>query len=229
MASTASAKSASPAPAARAPQAPAAATAAEWIAKPTNRAYLGAGVVVVAGLVAWFVILSGERKEQFAGRALDEARAVAEAGNLPLAATDLQRVISTYGGTRAAQEAVIALNQVRLVNGQHELAAVGLQDFLKSGPSAEFLAPANGLLGRALENAKRPGEAAAAFMNASKAAEVDYLKADYLLEAGRAYTSAGDVANAEAAYQRILTEYPKSAAKTEAEVRLAELQAASAK
>ena len=44
-----------------------------------------------------------------------------------------RRSSTTYGGTRAAQEAVITLNQVRLVNGQHELAAVGLQDFLKGG------------------------------------------------------------------------------------------------
>jgi tetratricopeptide (TPR) repeat protein len=202
---------------------------ATWLANPQNQALVAAGAVVLVGLVAWFVVLSGQRKEQFAGRALDQARGVAESGNLPLAASDIQKVISTYGGTRAAQEAVIALNQVRLVNGQHELAAVGLQDFIKSKPAAEFLAPAYGLLGRALENAKRPGEAAEAFMNAAKVAEVDYLKAEYLLEAGRAFTSAGDHAKAIAAYQRIVSEFPKAASKVEAQVRLGELQAEAAK
>jgi outer membrane protein assembly factor BamD (BamD/ComL family) len=226
MTSTAPAKSAAAvAGATSVPGSPAAA----WVANPQNRVFLAAGVVALVGLVAWFVVLSGQRKEQFAGRALDQAREVAESGNLPLAASDLQKVISTYGGTRAAQEAIIALNQVRLVNGQHELAAVGLQDFLKSNPAAEFRGPAYGLLGRALENAKRPGEAADAFMSASRESEVDYLRAEFLLEAGRAYASAGDRAKAIVAYQRIVKEFPKAASKTEAAVRLAELQSAPVK
>ena len=51
-------------------------------------------------------------------------------------------------------------------------------------PPAKYLAPAYGLLGTALENAKRPAEAADAFRNASKSADLEYLKARYLIDAG---------------------------------------------
>lgn len=185
------------------------------------------GLVVLAallvGVVAWAVWTSGQRKEQFAARSLNQARAAAEAGNLPLASSELQRLIETYGGTDAATEAVITLNQVRLVNGQSELAAVGLRDFLAKKPPQKYLAPAYGLLGTALENSKRPAEAANAFVNASKSAELEYLKARYLIDAGRAYRSAGKTAEAEAAYREIIQKYSKSSSFTEAEVRLAEL------
>jgi TolA-binding protein len=202
-----------------------ASAAKEWLREPQNR-YLAAGLgVALLGLIVWFVIMSGRRKEDFASRALDQARAAAEQGNLPLAASEFQKVISTYGGTAAAQEAVINLNQVRLINGQQELAAVNLQDFLKGNPVPEFRSPAYGLLGRALENSKRPGEAAAAYEDASKAAEFDYLKADLLLDAARAYTNAGQKDKAIAAYRSVVKDYPKTSSKIEAEIRLAELTA----
>ena len=179
--------------------------------------------ILLLAVAVWLVLASGRRKEEFAARSLNQARAAAEAGNLPLASSELQRLIETYRGTDAATEAVITLNQVRMVNGQSELAAVGLRDFLAKKPPRKYLAPANGLLGTALENSKRPAEAAAAFTNASKSADLDYLKARYLIDAGRAYRSAGKTKEAEAAYREIIAKHPKSSSFTEAKVRLAEL------
>jgi outer membrane protein assembly factor BamD (BamD/ComL family) len=184
-----------------------------------------AGIVVLALLVltAWFVIASGKRKEEFAGRSLNQARAAAEAGNLPLASSELQRLISAYKGTDAASEAVITLNQVRMVNGQSELAVVGLREFLAGKPKAQFVPPATGLLGAALENSKRWIEAASAYTQASNAADVDYLKAKYLVDAGRAFREGGRLEDAAKAYRTVLQKYPKAPSVTEAEVRLAEL------
>ena len=179
--------------------------------------------VVLLAVVAWLVLASGRRKEEFAARSLNQARTAAEAGNLPLASSELQRLIETYRGTDAATEAAITLNQVRMVNRQSELAAVGLRDFLAKKPARKYLAPAHGLLGTALENSKRPAEAAEAFANASKSADLDYLKARYLIDAGRAYRSAGKTAEAEAAYREVIQKHPKSSSFTEAQVRLAEL------
>jgi predicted negative regulator of RcsB-dependent stress response len=179
--------------------------------------------VLILGVVGWAVWTSNQRKEQFAARSLNQARAAAEAGNLPLASSELQRLIETYRGTDAATEAVITLNQVRLVNGQSELAAVGLREFLATRPPEKYQAPAFGLLGTALENSKRPAEAAEAFLNASKAAELDYLKARYLIDAGRAFRTAGKIQEAESAYRQVITKHPKSSSFTEAQVRLAEL------
>lgn len=187
--------------------------------------YIAGGAVVLLALVAWGVTVSGRRKAEFSARALDEARAVAESGNLPLASSSLQKVIQSYAGTPAAEEAVITLNQVRLVNGQNELAAVNLREYLKATHEPQYVAAANGLLGTALENAKRPLEAAAAYQAASAASTVDYLKADYLLDVARAFRDGGKPADAEAAYREVIAKYPKTAAVTEATVRVAELTA----
>ena len=185
--------------------------------------YVAGGAAVLLALVAWGVTVSGRRKAEYSARALDEARAVAESGNLPLASSSLQKVIQSYPGTPAAEEAVITLNQVRVVNGQNELAAVNLREYLNGKHDPQYVAAANGLLGTALENSGRPVEAAAAYRAAAAASPVDYLKADYLLDAARGYRSAGKAAEAEAAYREVIQKYPKTASVTEAQVRLAEL------
>jgi outer membrane protein assembly factor BamD (BamD/ComL family) len=189
-----------------------------------NRLLAAGGVAVaLVALASWFVISSNQRKEEFAARSLNQARAAAEAGNLPLASSELQKLIQTYKGTDAASEAFITLNQVRLVNGQSELAVVGLRDYLATKPDAKYVAPTYGLLGAALENAKKFADAAEAFSNASKSADVDYLKARYLIDAGRAYREAGKGTESIAAYRTVIQKYPKSPSFTEAQVRLAEL------
>jgi predicted negative regulator of RcsB-dependent stress response len=180
-----------------------------------------AGALVAVALVAWFVWSSNRRKEEFAARSLNQARTAAESGNLPLASSELQKLIQTYRGTDAATEAVITLNQVRMVNDQSELAVVGLRDFLATNPPAKYRAPAYGLLGAALEDSRKFAEAGEAFTKASENAQLDYLKARHLLDAGRAYRAAGKTAEAIAAYRAVAEKHPS--AETEARVRLAEL------
>ena len=170
------------------------------------------------------MMASGRRKEEFAARSLNQARAAAEAGNLPLASSELQRLISAYKGTDAASEAVITLNQVRMVNGQSELAAVGTAgSSWPASPTRSMSTPATGLLAAALENSKRWVEAANAYTQASNAADVEYLKAKYLVDAGRAFREGGKPEDAAKAYRTVLEKYPKSPSVTEAQVRLAEL------
>ena len=180
-------------------------------------------IAVAIALVVWFVVASDKRKEAFAARSLNQARTAAEAGNLPLASSELQKLISAYKGTDAASEAVITLNQVRMINGQNELAVVGLREFLNGNPPEQYRTPASGLLAAALENAKQWEEAGKAYTQASNMAEVEYLKAQYLVDAGRAYRLGGKLDEAAAAYRTILKKYPKSSSVTEAQVRLAEI------
>jgi outer membrane protein assembly factor BamD (BamD/ComL family) len=190
-----------------------------------RKRHLLTGIVILAALAlaAWFVMASGKRKEQFAARSLNQARAAAEAGNLPLASSELQKLIAAYEGTDAASEAVITLNQVRMINGQSELAVVGLREFLAGKPKPQYVTPATGLLAAALENSKHWIEAANAYTQASNAADVDYLKAKYLVDAGRAFGEGGRPEDAARAYRTVLQKYPKAPSVIEAEVRLAEL------
>jgi outer membrane protein assembly factor BamD (BamD/ComL family) len=202
---------------------PGAASQLPWY-RDRQRQLLAALVVLAAiAAVGWFITASAQRKEEFAARSLNQARAAAEAGNLPLASSELQRLITTYRGTDAAHEAVITLNQVRMVNGQNELAVVGLREFLATKPPAKYTAPAYGLLGVALENSKRWVEAATAYTEASNAADVPYLKASYLVDAGRAYREGGRIEDAARSYRTVLQKYSDSPSFTEAQIRLAEV------
>ncbi len=205
------------------PRTPATPPASAWYRDRNRQLAALAAAAVLAAVIAWFLISSGRRKEEFAARSLNQARTAAEAGNLPLASSELQKLIQTYKGTDAASEAVITLNQVRMVNGQSELAAVGLRDFLATKPAAEYAAPANGLLGAALENARKYADAGAAFTSASQAADLDYLRARYLVDAARAFREAGKTQEAIAAYREVIQKFAKTSSMTEAQVRLAEL------
>lgn len=210
------------APAAPTPVAPATSSAVPaWLRNPRVLGGILGGIALVAA-AAWFVNSSATRKEDFANRALQTARQAAESGNLPLAASELQKVSQTYKGTRAGNEAVLSLNQVRLLNNQAELAVVGLREFAATNPKG-YVAQTQALLGVALENTKKPAEAAAAYLAAASAAEVDFLKAQYLIDAGRAWAAAGKPDEAAKAYRELISKYEKTPALTEAKVRLAEL------
>lgn len=182
-----------------------------------------AAIVAVAALAAWFVITAGNRKEAFAASALDDARNAAEQGNLPLAAQKFEQVSTTYAGTAAAHEASLGLVQVRLVGGQDELAIATLDDLLKANPPAAYAAPANALLGTAYENTGKFVEAAAAYRKGADQAITGYLKATYLLDAARASRLAGKADEAKTIYRDIIARFGETAARTEAEVRLAEM------
>ena len=191
----------------------------------TNRKLLLviAGALVAAVVVVWFLSTAKSRREDFAARSLTQARNIAESGNIPQAFTEFQKIIDTYGGTVAAQETEIAMGQLQLISGQNELAIVRLREFVAKNPEPRFVAAANGLLGAALENVNRQAEAGDAYSKAAEVAPVDYLKAEYLLQAGRAYAAGGKADQAEATYRTIIEKYPDSGPFVEAQVRLAEL------
>jgi predicted negative regulator of RcsB-dependent stress response len=182
-----------------------------------------AAIFVILVLV-WYFVVTQRNREALAARDLDNARAVAAAGNLPLAASDLSELVSTYGSTIAAQEASIELARIRLTEGQPAAAIVELRKLIDSNPDNQFVAPAHGLLGRALEQAGNPAAAAQEYLLASEAAWYDFLKGQYLIDAGRAHTTAADTAAAIAAYERVLNDLSETDQALEAQVRLAELR-----
>ena len=194
-----------------------------WIRANQKPLGIGLGAVVVVILATWFMSTAAKRKENFARTQLEQAWNAEDAGNAPLAAGELQRVVQTYGGTPAAFEARLSLNQNRLMNGQSQLAADDLTQFLGTNPPAEVGMQANQLLGGALENLGKAGEAGAAYEKAAGLASMDFQKAELLLAAARAYRAAGETEKASAALKTIVDKYPESAAYPAAEIRLGEL------
>jgi len=194
----------------------------EWT-RAHKQATTWAGVALIVGAVLFVWTLSSTRRsETIAGRQLQGARYAFENQNLPLAASELARIIENYSGTNAAAEGRLLLAQVRLQQGQPQQAVELLRDFAP-GARAAFRAQAYGLLGAAYENLGRPQEAAEAYEAGAERARMDFLKAQMLSDAGRAYAAAGDTTKAIAVYRRIVKDLPKEGAVTEARVRLGEL------
>lgn len=183
--------------------------------------YGGLAIVAIAGLL-WWNHISTRQSEERAGTALNEARLAFETKNYPLASSELSRVAENYAGTRAAQEATILLAQIRLLQGQSQQAIEQLKEFA-SKADAVYRAQAYGLLGAAYDNVAHPKEAAEAYEQAAAAAQMDFLRAQFLSDAGRAWVAAGDTSKAITAYQTIVTKFDSLGTAVEAKVRLGEL------
>ena len=114
------------------------------------------------------LVSSGKRKEEFAARSLNQARAAAEAGNLPLASSELQRLIDDVQGHRRGHRG--GHHPEPGPDGQRpERARRGRAPGVP-GQQARRPVPGAGLraAGRRAGESKRWAEAAEAYTNASK-------------------------------------------------------------
>ena len=196
----------------------------EWIKRRKRVLITSAMAVAVIGVGAWFTYSTKQRKERFGAIALADARIAAGAGNLALAASDLSRLVNSFAGSNAAQEAAILLGQIRLLAGQPAAAVTELRNFIAQGPSSQFEASAHALLATALEQANNPAQAAQSYLTAASAAWYDFLRAQYLNDAARTFALAGDTAQAATIYERVIDELGETDMAMEARIRLAELK-----
>lgn len=198
----------------------------DWVgwAAENSRGLLYAGLaVLVLGAGFWWYRTTQVRKEAFASQALDQARGSAEAGNLPLAASDLARVVDRFAGTKAADQAAILLAQLRLTQDQVAEAVNGLRGFVAGRHPDYVKASAYGLLGAGLETQGNYRQAGDAYRQAAENARLDFEKASYLIDAARALAAAGDTAGARASLAQVLTKYAELDQSAEARVRMGEL------
>ena len=194
-----------------------------WVKSHERAVLIAAVIVAVAGGGVWFVFSAKARREAFAQRELNQAQSAVDASNLPLAASDLERIASRYGSTMAGQEAQLLLGQVHLQQGQGGLAVKQLQDYVASNPVQEFRAQAYDLLGVALEQTGQFQEAGKAYEAGATDSPYRFLTAKLLVDAGRSYTVAGDTAAAVRVLKRVADDFADAPAAAEAEIRLGEL------
>jgi tetratricopeptide (TPR) repeat protein len=179
-------------------------------------------VLIVGGGLLWWNAISRNRTEAMASERLSQARLAFESRNYPLAGSELSQIVENYSGTRAAQEAELLLAVVRISQGQGEQAIDLLKRFAPNA-GAQFRAQAYGLLGAGYENGRQFKDAAEAYELAAHHALYAFLKAQYLSDAGRAWTTAGDTAKALRAYRTITSQKDSTVSVAEAEVRIGEL------
>ncbi|MEP7381765.1 MAG: tetratricopeptide repeat protein [Gemmatimonadota bacterium] len=177
----------------------------------------------MAALVAgtWVVTRSNATKAAAASRALSEAQRSVASGNLPLASADLQKVVQRYASTRAGTQAKLLLAQVLFEQGKVD---EGLKLLNETGSAGALQSSLHGLRAGGLEQAGKPAEAAAEYLQAAQATALPSEHESYRSDAARAYVAAGKKDEALKIWQEIAAD-PASALNSEARLRIGELSA----
>ncbi|HWP03967.1 MAG TPA: tetratricopeptide repeat protein [Gemmatimonadaceae bacterium] len=197
------------------------AAASGWITRNARLAgAVGVGLLLVGGLV-WLWRVSAVRTETRASQELAEAQRVFASGNLPLAESDLRRLVERFGGTKAGAHARLLLAQVLLQSGKREEAISLLR---QRGVPEPFRAGYHSTLAAALEDAGRPSEAATEYLEAARYALSDTEADAFRGDAARALVAAGDTAGARGIWAELAAK-DWSPIAGEARLRLGELTA----
>ncbi len=184
--------------------------------------YGSIALLVVAGGL-WFYRQSNERQAESASMALSESQSAVAAGNLPLAQSDLEKLIQRYGGTDAGTQAHVLLAQVHFEKGEFQQGIEELKS-VTNAKDAYTAASAMNLMAAGLEQSGKFADAAATY---EKAAAKSPYKVDhdvYMASAARALTTEGKVDDAKKIWSGLAKD-DESAASAEARVRLGEIEA----
>ena len=183
------------------------------------------GAVTIAAIVAgvWFYGRSQSLKAQRAETAYFQARQAAAAGNLPLAVSDLQKVVTRYEGTRGGAQAALTLAQALYDQKKYKEGIDALEKALGRAPD-DFNASIHVVEAAGYEEQKNFVAAAEQYQKAAGATRFPTDKAEYQADAARNYAAAGKTDQAKAIWSE-LAKNETSPLAAEARVRLGELQA----
>jgi predicted negative regulator of RcsB-dependent stress response len=199
-------------------------SAMDWVR--ANAKYIGIAAVVVAVAVLGWVLVRQYQSSRMAQAEtqLNRARQSYAQGNLPLAQTDLRRVVTRYEGTSAGSQATMLLAQTYFAQGKPDS---GLTVLNQGEPASADAAAFEALKGAGYEQKKEYAQAAQHYRAAAERTDVKISKDRYLADAARTLTSAGNKAEAAKVWES-LAQDETSAFSDEARVRLGELTATAA-
>lgn len=187
--------------------------------------YASIGLLVVAGGF-WFYRQSSRKQAESASMALTEAQSAMAASNLPLAQSDLAKLIQRYGDTNAGTQARVLLAQVYYEKGQYQEGIVELKP-VTDAKDAYTAATALNLTGAGEEQSGKFVDAAATYQKAAAKAPYKIDHDVYMASAARALTTAGKLDEAKQIWSALAKD-DESAATAEARVRLGEIEAKTA-
>ena len=189
----------------------------------------GAVVIVIAAAGYWFYLRSREIQAANAEKQLTTAKQSLSAGNLSLAQSDLQKVVSRYESTPAGVEAAMQLAQLDYDARKFQDGIATLQKVAGSSAASAVQPTILSLEADGYMQMGKPAEAAKQYEAAADATIYETEKAFQRAKAARAYQSAGNNEKAQQIWSSMLND-PKSATMaSEARVRLGELTAKTAK
>ena len=178
-------------------------------------------IVIVGGL--WFYERSQSLRAQRAETAYFQARQSVASGNLPLAVSDLQKVVTRYDGTQAGAQASLTLAQAYYDQKKYKEGIDALKKAESKTPK-DFLPSVHVLEAAGYEELKDFVTAAEQYTRAGEVTRFPADKAQYQAAAARDYAAAGKVAEAKAIWTELAKDETSPMA-AEARVRLGELEA----
>ena len=196
-------------------------SAMDWARANTKPIAIAAILIALAAATWFFAKQWRERQADAAEVALNRARQSYGQGNLPLAQTDLKRVITRFGGSAAGSQASMLLAQAYYEQGKPDS---GLKVLNDGKPSDTDEAAFEALKGAGLEQKKEYAQAAERYRAAAGLADAKIAKDRFMADAARALTSANNKAEAAKIWSALANDNASTFA-AEARVRLGELVA----
>jgi predicted negative regulator of RcsB-dependent stress response len=204
-------------------------TLLDWTKLNSRIVTTAAVVVFLAAVGYWFYVRSRQIQTVNAERALLSAKQSMGAGNLPLAQTDLQKVVSRYGSTPAGVEASLLLAQVDYDQGKAQDGIDALKKASGSSAAGGMEPTLRSMIGDGYLQLAKPGDAAREYEAAAGVSRLDNERLLYRAKAARAYTAAGDTSKARHLWEELRDDPKAASVASEARVRLGELSARVAK
>ncbi len=187
-----------------------------------SREVTWASVAVIAlAAGGWFYNRSQELKSERAEKAYFAAQRSVVSGNLPLAESDLRKMVQRYDGTSAATEGRLALAQILYEEGKYQ---AGIDALKEAGKAGDFASAVHMVMAGGYDQLKKYKEAGAEYEAAAKAARFDADRQREQSLAAKAYLNGGDSAKAKAIWTELGAD-SKGTVAGEARVRLGEMAA----
>jgi predicted negative regulator of RcsB-dependent stress response len=195
----------------------------EWFDRYNRQiTYAVIGIAVVIGGV-WFY----ERSQSLKGERAERAYFAAQQSvpnNLPLAESDLRKLITRYKGTSAANQGELTLAQILYDQSKYADGVAALSKAMPELKGTDFESPAHLLLASGYEQLKKYGDAANEYGLAAKAARFKADRERYQTAQAHALLLAGQKDAAKKLWTELAAD-SKGAVAGEARVRLGELTA----
>jgi len=181
------------------------------------------GLVIIVALAAvWFYMRSQSLKQEHAETAFQQAIVSVQSGNIPLAESDLKKVVARYAGTNGGAEAAMSLAKIYYQQGKFQAGIDALKTAVSTKGDMQYEALV--LQGAGYEGMSKWADAAHSYQQAADAARFQEGKAQAQAMAARAFQTGGDKASAAKIWEALIKD-PKSGFQAEGNVRLGELQA----
>lgn len=173
--------------------------------------------ILVALGAAGLVVYRGIEKsrQETAGADLNKATDLAS----------LQKVISEHANTTAAQSAMVLLAEQQWAEGQQDNAIASLRKFIAENAEHPAVPTARASLGAKLMAQGKTGDATREFEQLADDSNARFIAPYALVCLGDIAKLAGDATKAEAAYNRVKTEFPESSFAQTATQRVSSLHA----